>query len=261
MDEPPEPAHPLPPNVRSKLAQKVCSEGRASSMYNIVFLIPGVQHAFGNCTRTLIVNPAPEGKQSKGKIKESIKVTFCILGKAVGPHEYPQWGHSILFVFPERLKEKNSVREHQSKKSQFNINMPLPTVHPVFVIIMSKPLPQVMSRGSCIGMTPFQQVTQQLSFGEGFPSSCPGAATQHSEHLPGTLRSSSASVHFAKCLFLSSCTSLLSHHASNEDALSIIISSYCHWDASPQYGLGCNLNNGQNVPSAAFHHRAQSIYM
>lgn len=27
----------------------------------------------------------PEGKQSKGKIKESIKVTFCILAKVVCP--------------------------------------------------------------------------------------------------------------------------------------------------------------------------------
>lgn len=28
----------------------------------------------------------PKGKQSKGKIKESIEVTFCILGKVLGPH-------------------------------------------------------------------------------------------------------------------------------------------------------------------------------
>ena len=55
-------------------------------MWSLVFLIPRVQCAFGNHTHTLILNPVPEGKQSKGKIKESIKVIFCILGKAVSPH-------------------------------------------------------------------------------------------------------------------------------------------------------------------------------
>lgn len=54
-------------------------------MWSLVFLIPGVQCAFGNRTHTLTLNPMPEGKQSKGKIKESIKVTFCILAKVVCP--------------------------------------------------------------------------------------------------------------------------------------------------------------------------------
>lgn len=107
-----------------------------------------------------------------------------------------------LYVSRKVKRKKKGVREHQSKKSEFSINMPLLTVYPMFVIITSKPLPQVMSRGSCIKTTSFQQVTRLLSFGAGFPSFRPRPATRQSEHPPGILCSGSASIHLAKCLSL-----------------------------------------------------------
>lgn len=115
----PEPAAPLPPNVRTDqpiVSARGASRRSGQQRRSFVVLIPPVQRAFRNHTHTVILNVAPEGKQSKGKIKASITVTFCILGKAVCPHALKNVlsGVSPLHV-PGKVKRKKE--NTKAKKS------------------------------------------------------------------------------------------------------------------------------------------------
>lgn len=106
-------------------------------------------------------------------------------------------------------------------------------------------------------MTSFPWVAQQLSFWRGLSVIPTRPRHRCPEHPPGALPAL-ASQNASPSLLTSTSLAL---HANNEDALSVIVSHYCHQDASLQYSLDCNLDNGQNMPSPALHQRAQSVYM